>query len=53
MTIHLVHLQEGGKLGSIFPEMSLYSTRPPVGAYATMSAVFEVMFCTFYYIAKA
>ena len=31
----------------------MHSTRPIVRAYATMTAVFEVMFRTFYYTAKA
>ena len=46
-------LQERGKLWTIFPDVSLHSTRPSVRAYATMTAVFEVMFRTFYYTVEA
>jgi hypothetical protein len=54
MTICSTHLQERGKLWHIFRvPSSLYSICPSVRAYATMTAVLEVMFCTFYYTVES
>jgi hypothetical protein len=53
MTTYSIQLQERSKLWQIFPDVSIHSARPFVRAYTTMSAVFEVMFRTFYYTAES
>jgi len=43
--------QEGGKRSG--QSVSLHSRRPLICTYVTMTAVVEVIFCTFYYVVEA